>query len=110
MEMAELCISENDLQSKSGGSRMEATVAKFKADLVDLENLVRETSQPEQMKIPLGPLPKEVTLAIDHFSRCMQHINVYCAGRQKADLEPALVHLEEARRLLRITLMIDGYE
>ena len=109
MEIADLC-GDDEMQSKERTPRMEAAVGKFKADLGELENLVRETSQPEQMKVPLGPLPKEVFQAIEHFSKCMEHINIYCAGRQKIDLEPALTHLEEARRLLRITLMIDVYE
>jgi hypothetical protein len=108
MEIADLCM-DDDINSTDRNPRIEATVAKFKSELGDLENLVRETSQPETMKVALGPIPDEVIKAIEHFSLCMEHINVYCAGRQKADLEPALNHLAEARRLLRITLMMDTY-
>ena len=101
--------SQSDLTAGERSLRAETALAHLRSELADLEQLVRETSHPELMMVPDEPLPDEVGQAIEHFARSMDQINLYCAGREKSDLEGALVHLDEARRLLKLTLMMDAY-
>lgn len=89
---------------------IQTALGKFQNDLNEIEMLVQETSKAALMEVPDEPLPKEVTAAIERFENCMDQINLYCAGRDKADLEEALVHLDEARRLIKLTLMMGAYD
>jgi hypothetical protein len=96
--------------SKPNSVQIQHSLAMFQKDLNELELLVLETSQSALMEIPEEPLPREVSIAIDCFEKTMEQINLYCAGRDKSDLEGALVHLDEARRLLKLTIMMDAYD
>jgi hypothetical protein len=103
-------ISELWQNTSPNSLQIQHSLSLFQQDLNELELLVQETSQSALMEIPEEPLPKEVANAIDCFEKTMEHINIYCAGREKADLEGALVHLDEARRLIKLTLMMDAYD